>query len=91
MESTGERRFWIVAGGVALVALAVFCLVAFAMLLTSGVQSSWPPLSYLIRIFLFTIEQAVLSTVLSVIPAVPVALAMARGGPISQGGHSSWR
>jgi thiamine transport system permease protein len=78
MESGGERRFWIVAGVVALAMLATFCVLAFVMLLTSGVQSSWPPLSYLIRIFVFTVEQAVLSTVLSVIPAVPVALAMAR-------------
>lgn len=78
MESTGERRFWMSAGVFALAMLAAFCLIAFAMLLSSGVQSSWPPLSYLVRIFLFTIEQAVLSTVLSVIPAVPVALAMAR-------------
>ena len=78
MESGGERRFLIVAGEVALADLAAFCVLAFVMLLTSGVQSSWPPLSYLIRIFVFTVEQAVLSTVLSVIPAVPVALAMAR-------------
>ena len=78
MESTGERRFWVGTGTAALALLALFCLVAFAMLLTSGVQSSWPPLSYLIRIFVFTIEQAVLSTAISVALAVPVALAMAR-------------
>lgn len=78
MESGCERRFWISAGAVALAALAAFCLLAFAMLFSSGVQSSWPPLSYLIHIFLFTIAQAVLSTVLSVVPVVPVALAMAR-------------
>jgi thiamine transport system permease protein len=78
MESGGERRFWIVAGVIALVALVAFCVLAFVMLLSSGVQSSWPPLSYLIRIFVFTVEQAVLSTVLSVIPAMPVALAVAR-------------
>lgn len=78
MESGGERRFWIVAGVVALAGLAAFCLIAFTMLFSSGVESSWPPLSYLIHIFLFTIEQAVLSTLLSVVPAVPVALAMAR-------------
>ena len=51
MESTGERRFWAVAGALALTLLASFCIVAFTMLL---------------------------STVLSVVPAVPVALAMAR-------------
>lgn len=78
MESTGERRFWIGAGALALTLLVSFCILAFAMLLASGVQSSWPPLAYLIRIFVFTVEQAVLSTVLSVIPAIPVALAMAR-------------
>jgi thiamine transport system permease protein len=78
MESGGERRFWIVAGAVALAGLAGFCVLAFIVLLSSGVQSSWPPLSYLIRIFIFTVEQAVLSTVLSVVPAVPIALAMAR-------------
>jgi thiamine transport system permease protein len=78
MESRGERRFWIGAGAGALALLAAFCILAFAMLLSSGVQSSWPPFTYLTRIFVFTVEQAVLSTVLSVIPAVPVALAMAR-------------
>jgi thiamine transport system permease protein len=67
-----------VAGALALTLLAAFCIIAFAMLTTSGVQSSWPPLAYLTRIFLFTIEQAVLSTVLSLIPAMPIALAMAR-------------
>jgi thiamine transport system permease protein len=78
MESGGERRFWIVAGAMALAGLAAFCVLAFLMLLTSGVQSNWPPLVYLIRVVVFTVEQAVLSTVLSVIPAIPVALAMAR-------------
>ncbi|MBX9458040.1 MAG: thiamine/thiamine pyrophosphate ABC transporter permease [Rhizobium sp.] len=78
MESTGEKRFWIGAGALALTLLVSFCILAFAMLLASGVQSSWPPLAYLIHIFVFTVEQAVLSTVLSVIPAIPVALAMAR-------------
>lgn len=78
MESTGERRFWIGAGALALTLLAAFCLVAFAMLLSSGVRSNWPPLDYLLRVFLFTIEQAVLSTILSVLPAIPVAMAMAR-------------
>lgn len=78
MESTGERRFWIGAGALALTLLATFCVLAFAMLLTSGAQSSWPPLAYLLRIFLFTVEQAVLSTVISVVLAIPVALAMAR-------------
>jgi thiamine transport system permease protein len=78
MESTGERRFWIGAGALALTLLASFCLLAFAMLLSSGVQPNWPPLAYLVRIFLFTLEQAVLSTLLSVAPAIPIALAMAR-------------
>lgn len=78
MESGGERRFWIVAGAGALAMLAAFCIAAFAMLISSGTSASWPPLSYLLRIFLFTIEQAVLSTALSVIPAIPVAMAMAR-------------
>ena len=78
MESGGERRFWIVAGTIVLAGLAAFCVLAFVMLLSSGVQSNWPPFSYLIRIFVFTVEQAVLSTLLSVTPAIPVALAMAR-------------
>ena len=78
MESTGERRFWIGAGATALALLAGFCLLAFGMLLTSGAQSSWPPFSYLLRIFVFTVEQAVLSTAISVALALPVALAMAR-------------
>src|SRR5688572_23832172 len=78
MESSGERRFWIGAGALALTLLAAFCVLAFAMLLSSGVQSSWPPLVYLLHIFVFTVEQAVLSTLISVVLAIPVALAMAR-------------
>ena len=78
MESIGEKRFWVGAGALSLAALAAFCVVAFAVLLTSGVQSSWPPFAYLLRIFVFTVEQAVLSTAISVALAVPVALAMAR-------------
>lgn len=78
MEITGERRFWVGAGSLALAALITFCLVAFIMLMGSGVQSSWPPLTYLVRIFVFTVEQAVLSTLISVALAIPVALAMAR-------------
>lgn len=78
VESTGEKRFWVGAGALSLAALAAFCVVAFAVLLTSGVQSSWPPFAYLLRIFVFTVEQAVLSTAISVVLAMPVALAMAR-------------
>jgi thiamine transport system permease protein len=78
IEATGERRFWVGAGGVGLALLAAFCLAAFAMLLASVAASSWPPFAYLARIFVFTIEQAVLSTLLSVVFALPLALAMAR-------------
>ncbi|CAN7640516.1 thiamine/thiamine pyrophosphate ABC transporter permease [Rhizobium sp. LjRoot254] len=78
IEATGERRFWVSAGGVGLTLLAAFCLAAFAMLLASAAASSWPPFAYLARIFVFTIEQAVLSTLLSVLFALPLVLAMAR-------------
>lgn len=78
IEAAGERRFWVGAGGVGLTLLAAFCLAAFAMLLASAAASSWPPFAYLARIFVFTIEQAVLSTLLSVLFALPLALAMAR-------------
>lgn len=78
IEASGERRFWVGAGGTGLAALVAFCLAAFAMLTTSAAASSWPPFDYLLRIFVFTIEQAVLSTLLSLVFALPLALAMAR-------------
>ena len=78
IESAGERRFWIGAGGAGLVLLVAFCLAAFAMLVGSGAAVSWPPFAYLARIFIFTVQQAVLSTLLSLFFALPVALAMAR-------------
>jgi len=78
IEAIGERRFWVGAGGVGLTLLAGFCLAAFAMLLASAAASSWPPFAYLMRIFVFTIEQAVLSTLLSLLFALPLALAIAR-------------
>jgi thiamine transport system permease protein len=78
IDAPGERRFWIGAGGTGLTILLAFCLAAFAMLLDSAAASNWPPFDYLSRIFIFTIEQAILSTLLSLVFALPLALAMAR-------------
>lgn len=78
-EGLGGEKLWVGLGSGALAAIAAFVAVALAMLLASGgVDSSWPPLAYLGRVTLFTLGQAVASTVLSVVLALPVALAIGR-------------
>jgi len=76
----GEARLRVVAGVVSLAAIVLFVGVAIGMLVAAGgaAGQSGPPLSYMARITLFTIGQALASTVLSVIGSVPVALAMGR-------------
>jgi thiamine transport system permease protein len=69
----------IVLGSIGLGAVLLFVAVAVVMLLAAGgADSSWPPLSYMLRVTLFTILQALASTVLSVVFALPAALAIAR-------------
>lgn len=79
MYRTSESRFWIWAGGVALALITGFAMIALIMLIVGGRQaSSWPPPTYVMRVTLFTIGQAVASTLLAVLLALPVALAMGR-------------
>ncbi|MDB5523463.1 MAG: thiamine transporter, inner rane subunit [Rhizobium sp.] len=74
-----DSRIWFVPGAFSLGAILLFVAIAVAMLLLSGGwQDSWPPLSYISRVTLFTIAQALASTILSVVFALPVALAIAR-------------
>ncbi|MBL0374117.1 thiamine/thiamine pyrophosphate ABC transporter permease [Rhizobium sp. KVB221] len=79
MNRTLEARIWILAGSVGLALIIGFCAVAIMMLvIAGGGGSSWPPLGYIFGVTLFTIGQALASTALSLIFALPVALAMAR-------------
>ena len=74
-----DRTIWIVLGALSLGAILLFAAMAVGMLLLGGgMESSWPPLFYSLRVTLFTIGQALASTALSVILALPVALAIAR-------------
>jgi len=75
-----ERRTLRIAGGLALGAVLVFVVAATAMLLAyAGGGSSAPLLdAYIRRVAEFTLMQAVLSTLLSVTLAIPVARALAR-------------
>jgi thiamine transport system permease protein len=74
-----DDRIWIGLGSIGLGAVLLFVAVAVVMLLAAGgAESAWPPLSYVLRVTLFTILQALASTVLSVLFALPAALAIAR-------------
>jgi thiamine transport system permease protein len=74
-----DIRIWIALGAASLAAILLFVATAVGMLLAaSGTESSWPPFSYMLRVTLFTLGQAVASTLLSVALALPVALAIAR-------------
>ncbi|KQV73089.1 thiamine/thiamine pyrophosphate ABC transporter permease ThiP [Rhizobium sp. Root1220] len=76
-----ERRYAMTGGVVSLAGIAVFVgLAALALLLSSGTSSIVPAVTdpYIIRVLRFTLMQAVLSTVLSIAFAIPVAQALAR-------------
>jgi thiamine transport system permease protein len=75
-----ERRTLRVAGGLALGGVLVFVGAATALLLGHAGGGSGAPLfdAYIWRVAQFTLMQAVLSTVLSVLLAIPVARALAR-------------
>jgi thiamine transport system permease protein len=78
--TTAERRRSIGAGTAALLAIALFVGTAVVMLLAWDGEQSASRLftAYTWRILRFTLWQAALSTVLSVLFAIPVALALAR-------------
>ncbi len=80
MLTAGERRRGLGYGAIALAGVAVFVGVAVTMLLAwKGSGSDAPILSgYTLSVLRFTLLQASLSTLLSILCALPVALALAR-------------
>jgi thiamine transport system permease protein len=78
MDRSGDRQIWIVFGSLSLGLILLFVATATGMLLGGGAESSWPPFTYLVRVTLFTVGQAFASTLLSIVLALPVAVAMAR-------------
>ncbi|MGD9912656.1 MAG: thiamine/thiamine pyrophosphate ABC transporter permease [Rhizobiaceae bacterium] len=78
----GKADYRMLAGGIALAAIAALIFGAFAGLLAEGAGDLPGALAsvdvYLVRVALFTLTQAVLSTALSVLPAILVARALAR-------------
>lgn len=74
-----DRKIWIALGSLSLGAILLFVAAAIGMLLVAGgADASWPPFSYMGHVTLFTLEQALASTVLSIGLALPAALAIAR-------------
>ncbi|GAC1044532.1 thiamine/thiamine pyrophosphate ABC transporter permease ThiP [Rhizobium sp. No.120] len=76
-----ERRGAISGGAVSLAGIVLFVGIAVLVLLAAGIESGGTnPLAdpYLLRVLRFTLLQAVLSTLLSVVLAIPVARALAR-------------
>ena len=80
MFARAERRMLRVAGGLTLGAVLAFVGVATAMLLANAGGGRGAPLFdvYIWRVAQFTLLQATLSTVLSIVLAIPVARALAR-------------
>jgi thiamine transport system permease protein len=74
-----DRLTWTGLGLASLALVVVLVLAALAaMLAAGGTAPSLPPADYLLSILRFTAWQAFLSSLLSVVLAMPVALAMAR-------------
>ena len=76
-----ERRHAIAGGAFSLAGIAVFIGLAIVTLLAAGIKSGGDnPLTdpYLLRVLRFTLLQATLSTLLSILLAIPVARALAR-------------
>lgn len=76
-----ERKRVISGGALSLAGIALFVGIAVLVLLAAGIESGGTnPLTdpYLLRVLRFTLLQAVLSTLLSVVLAIPVARALAR-------------
>jgi thiamine transport system permease protein len=74
-----DDKIWTAFGWLGFGAIVLFVAAAIGMLLAAGgTENAWPPLSYLLRVMLFTFGQALASTVLSVVFALPAALAVAR-------------
>ena len=76
-----ERRRAISGGAFSLGSIALFVGIAVLVLLSAGIESGGDTSltdPYLLRILRFTLLQAVLSTLLSIVLAIPVARALAR-------------
>ncbi|ENN84168.1 thiamine transport system permease protein [Rhizobium freirei PRF 81] len=81
MLTAPERRRAISGGALSLAGIASFVGIAVVILLAAGIRSGGDnPLSdpYLLRVLRFTLLQAALSTLLSIVLAIPVARALAR-------------
>lgn len=79
--TASERRHAVAGGALSLAGIALFIGLAVITLLAAGIESSGGnPLAdpYLLRVLRFTLLQATLSTMLSVVLAIPVARALAR-------------
>ncbi len=79
--TASERRRAISGGALSLAGIVLFVGIAVLVLLAAGIQSGGEnPLTdpYLLRVLRFTLLQATLSTLLSVVLAIPVARALAR-------------
>ncbi|NLR99359.1 thiamine/thiamine pyrophosphate ABC transporter permease ThiP [Rhizobium sp. P38BS-XIX] len=81
MLTSSERRRAISGGALSLTGIALFVGIAVLVLLAAGIESGGNTTltdPYLLRVLRFTLLQAVLSTLLSVALAIPVARALAR-------------
>ncbi|QFY62481.1 thiamine/thiamine pyrophosphate ABC transporter permease ThiP [Rhizobium grahamii] len=79
--TAAQRRFSMIGGAFGLAAIVLFiALAVFMLLMASGIQSLASVLAdpYIGRVLRFTLLQAFLSTLLSVVFAIPLAQALAR-------------
>jgi thiamine transport system permease protein len=81
LQTAAERRNAFGGGAIALAGILLFIALAAVSLILSGGSSALAGLfldTYILRILRFTLLQAVLSTALSILLAIPVARALAR-------------
>ncbi len=81
LQTAAERRNALVGGAIGIAAILLFIGIAAISLAASGGSNAFAGIisdSYILRVLRFTLLQAVLSTLLSVILALPVARALAR-------------
>ncbi|MGV1758786.1 thiamine/thiamine pyrophosphate ABC transporter permease ThiP [Rhizobium sp. A22-96] len=81
MLTASERKRAISGGAFSLAGIALFVAIAVVILLAAGIESGGDTTltdPYLLRVLRFTLLQAALSTLLSILLAIPVARALAR-------------
>ncbi|TIX92858.1 thiamine/thiamine pyrophosphate ABC transporter permease ThiP [Rhizobium sp. P44RR-XXIV] len=81
MLTASERKRAISGGAFSLAGIAIFVAIAVVILLAAGIESGGDTTltdPYLLRVLRFTLLQAALSTLLSILLAIPVARALAR-------------